>query len=397
GDGRTALRAGVGKYYGSTPLQTKAWSSEQNPWQPATACLGPTIASNPWLGCTANKFTAPPTPFSSATVENFVWPNPVPQIYGFDPKFRTAYSYQWNVSLEREMTKALTVQVAYVGNSGRDQTAIENINFGTFTPAATLSNVQSRRPNQGYGRIFIARSRGESKYNALQTTTTVRLGERLLGRVIYSYQRGSTNCNDDPTGLTGECFANPLNIAGEWGETQRHHDFRAFYTYNLPILNGNNWYSRLLGGWQVSGDVVASSGSPINVIVGSDWNYDGIGGDRPDRAGSIQYPRQDLGNRSWQWLSPSGFQQPGGGTNRNTFGNLPRNAVFGPGFWGANAALLKNFRIESRSAQFRFEAFNVFNHSNLGIPNLNLADPNFGRSFGKSGNRLVQLGLKFYF
>ncbi|MCI0356131.1 MAG: hypothetical protein L0099_14000, partial [Acidobacteria bacterium] len=212
-----------------------------------------------------------------------------------------------------------------------------------------------------------------------------------------SYQRGYTNCDDDPFGLSGNCFANPLNIDAERAETQPHHVSRAFYTYSLPILNGNNWYSRLLGGWQVSGNVSASSGSPRNVIVGFDWNFDGIGGDRPDHAGSIQFPRQDLGNRTWQWVSPSGFTLPGGGTNRNTFGNLRRNAVFAPGFWSADAALLKNFRIESRSAQFRFEAFNVFNHANLGGPNLNFQDPNFGRIFGKFGNRLVQLGLKFYF
>jgi hypothetical protein len=141
GDGKKAVRAGVGKYYGSTPLGVKVWSSEQNPWQPATACLGPTIASNPWLDCTVTKFTAPPTPFTSAFAQNYVWPNPVPNIYGFDPKFRTAYSYQWNVSLERELMKALTVQVAYVGNMGRDLTAIEQINYGEFTPDASLSNV----------------------------------------------------------------------------------------------------------------------------------------------------------------------------------------------------------------------------------------------------------------
>jgi hypothetical protein len=99
-------------------------------------------------------------------------------------------------------------------------------------------------------------------------------------------------------------------------------------------------------------------------------------------------------------VSPSAFALPGGGTNHNVFGNLSRNAVFGPGNWNVDGALLKNFRFggsEARYLQFRFEAYNLLNHPNLQNPNLTFTDPSFGQIFGKTGNRLVQLGLKLYF
>jgi outer membrane receptor protein involved in Fe transport len=407
GDGKTAVRAGIGKYYGSTALQTKDWPSEQNPWQPSAACLGYTIASDPWLGCQANQFTSTPTPFTSSSIQSFAWPGTVPFIYGFDPNYKTAYNYQWNVSVERELMRSLTVQLGYIGNRGRNLTAIQDINYADFSSAANGGNVQARRPNQGFGTINIATSASKSSYNALQAVASVRMTDTLLSRLIYTYQRGYSDCDFDPVNIGGACYANPQNPAGEWGENQLHHVFKFFFTWNIPVLrHSDSWAGRLLGGWQLSGNGAFYSGTPQNVTQGQDWNYDGIFGDRPDAAGSIQYPKADLGAGTWQWVSPSGFAAPGGGTNHNTFGTLSRNAVFGPGRWNVDAGLLKNFHFtksESRYLQFRLEAYNVFNHANLNNPNLTFTDPNFGRIFGKTGsgpgntNRLVQLGLKLYF
>jgi hypothetical protein len=398
GDGRTAVRGGFGKYFGSTALQTKDWPSEQNPWQPSAACLGFTTASNPWLGCQANTFTSAPTPFTSSSVQSFTWPNPVPFIYGFDPNYKTAFNYQWNASVERELTKVLTLQLGYIGNRGRNLTALQNINYADFAASANGGNIQARRPNQGFGDIVIATSGAKSSYNALQAVASIRRSDTLLSRVTYTYQRGYTDCDDDPVNIGGACYANPQNPAGEWGQNQFHHVLKVFATWNIPFLQREDWYGRILGGWQLSGNAAFYSGSPMNVTYGQDWNYDGIGGDRPDLVGDIQYPKTVLANGATQWLSASAFAAPGGGTSHNTFGTLARAAVFGPGNWNVDAALLKNFSLtRAQYVQFRLEAYNLFNHPNLNNPNLTFTDPNFGVINGKTGNRLVQMGLKFYF
>jgi hypothetical protein len=55
---------------------------------------------------------------------------------------------------------------------------------------------------------------------------------------------------------------------------------------------------------------------------------------------------------------------------------------------------------ESKSLQFRFEAFNVFNHAQFFGPQSvdgNISSSTFGRVVSADSARLVQLGAKFLF
>jgi hypothetical protein len=57
------------------------------------------------------------------------------------------------------------------------------------------------------------------------------------------------------------------------------------------------------------------------------------------------------------------------------FGIVGRNAIQGPGIIGFDAEVHKQFRLpykEGHALQFRFEAFNVMNHPNWGMPSLNV-------------------------
>jgi hypothetical protein len=79
-------------------------------------------------------------------------------------------------------------------------------------------------------------------------------------------------------------------------------------------------------------------------------------------------------------------------------GNLSRNAVRGPGAWGTDFSVLKNFPLfEGKTIQFRAEAYNVLNHPNLGNPNLNLRNSDFNRIITRNGNRAMQIGFRFLF
>jgi hypothetical protein len=104
-------------------------------------------------------------------------------------------------------------------------------------------------------------------------------------------------------------------------------------------------------------------------------------------------------------LTPGTFVNPI--TNGNDPGPFPsdmteRNAFRGPGLWNLDAILMKNFRLTERAQlQFRFEAYNVFNHANatviFGFPDNELA---FGSGFVPVrfvGNRNVQLAAKVIF
>ncbi|MFZ0880560.1 MAG: hypothetical protein WA002_13755, partial [Candidatus Acidiferrales bacterium] len=64
-------------------------------------------------------------------------------------------------------------------------------------------------------------------------------------------------------------------------------------------------------------------------------------------------------------------------------------------------ALLKNVRLtESKSLQFRLEAFNIFNHAQFFGPQAvdgNISSGTFGQVVSAAPPRLVQLGAKFVF
>jgi hypothetical protein len=160
------------------------------------------------------------------------------------------------------------------------------------------------------------------------------------------------------------------------------------------------WAGRMLGRWQVSGSTIFNSGQPVNVILGYDANFDGITTshqDRPDQVAPITYTGGSAAEQMQRYFDPTSFKAPVI-TAQNTFGNLPRNALFAPGTWTSSIVLLKSFEMrDGMRAQFRAEAYNLFNHANLDAPVTNMSRGDFAQILTKSGNRTMQMGVLFRF
>ena len=91
---------------------------------------------------------------------------------------------------------------------------------------------------------------------------------------------------------------------------------------------------------------------------------------------------------------PVAFAQPAAGT----FGQQERNLLRNPGYWGWDMGLRKNFPVTERQRlQFRFEVFNILNHPNWNGANTNPTSGAFGQVTSKSGERNLQLALKYIF
>ena len=81
-----------------------------------------------------------------------------------------------------------------------------------------------------------------------------------------------------------------------------------------------------------------------------------------------------------------------------TFGNSGRNTLEGPGRATVDMSLVKNTAIrEGTTVQFRVEAFNLFNHTNFGLPDNFIGSPTFGQILSAGSPRRLQLALKFLF
>jgi hypothetical protein len=124
------------------------------------------------------------------------------------------------------------------------------------------------------------------------------------------------------------------------------------------------------------------SGAPFNVVLSGDpANTSRTGAERPELIGT---PIDDCGSRLVNCIpnASQAFAQPALGT----YGDTPRDMLFGPGLWDLDFALQKDFRIKERANfQFRAQFFNVFNHPNFAPPGA-AAGTSFGGSntFGSS-------------
>jgi len=84
-----------------------------------------------------------------------------------------------------------------------------------------------------------------------------------------------------------------------------------------------------------------------------------------------------------------------------TPGNAKRRFFYGPGLDDYDLALQKSVPLtESKSLQFRFEGFNVFNHAQFYGPssvNGNINSATFGQVVSAAPPRLMQVAMKFVF
>jgi hypothetical protein len=159
--------------------------------------------------------------------------------------------------------------------------------------------------------------------------------------------------------------------------------------YETPRMGSGAW-SAIASGWRLAGIARAASGQWLNITVTGDPARNGQTVQRPDRALANPY-----GDKSWNnYLNPTAFSQPTVGT----FGNLPRNAVEGPGRWSIDASLVRSFALATaRAIELRVEAFNVLNTTQRGIPVTNLNSPTFGRILSASDPRIMQFAVKYTF
>ena len=191
-----------------------------------------------------------------------------------------------------------------------------------------------------------------------------------------------------------------LRPPADWN---RAHNFSVATTYELPFMKANRW----VGGWQVNQSTIIQSGLPFNVTYRDAGLDRDTGPNRPDLVGD---PMAGGGTQDhWFNTTPIGssgsaFARPAKGT----FGNLPRNALTGPGYWRTDASLFKRFSFATGQAiEFRIEAVNVFNHVNLGNPDSEIGVPgnnnsNAGRITstaygGADPQRNFQFALKYVF
>jgi hypothetical protein len=369
------------------------------------------------------------------------------------------YMQQWNLGVQKELPWHFVAAVAYVGSKGTHLTLQDDLNqllpvpssANPYSPGqpitpkilnpngtvkyagdcATLTAGQGGpaitgqaavnlgvacgdspdplRPFLGYSSLTQLENQANSSYHALQATAQRTVGDLTLS-VGYTYSHSI----DDSSDRFDNAFVNSYNVAANRASSNfdQRHAFSLSYVYGLPFFKGSGLKHSLLGGWQISGITVAQTGTPFSVTNGSDFGDsagvgNGVGtGSRPDLVGNAhagltqtEFPDQ----RGPLFYNPGAYAVPTG----LTFGNVGRNTLYMPGRLNFDFGLFKKFMFgETRELDFRWENFNLFNHTQFNSigqsmdttdPAGNVDSSGFLHLDGAHAARRMQFGLRFVF
>jgi Carboxypeptidase regulatory-like domain len=320
-------------------------------------------------------------------------------VLGNMPNRKTPYMLQYLFNVQRELGGSTALEVGYLGSHSY---RLERMFDWNETIPGVTGSVQSRKPYPEFTKVQEVGNVAEAKYNSLAVKLTRRLHQGLSVLGGYTLSKSTDNGSGIRT-LNGDTLfpQDSFCLQCEWALSifDVRHRFVASVLYELPFGAGKPMVTdgvgaMILGGWQVSAIVNASSGFPRNVTVGTDRSNTGGGQDRPNATGQEVELSSD--QRTIQrWFNTAAYSL----NDLGTWGNVGRNTVTGPGIASLDASIIRNFRLPaSKTLQFRFEAFNALNNPIWNDPNTTLTSPLYGTiTTTRKPMRELQIGLKFVF
>jgi hypothetical protein len=372
GDGKTAVRSGLGQFYQRESLQN-GLNLGFNPPFNRTLIGSRTLDSNA-------------EPFPGAFANN----DGVPQ-YGLDTSGRMGYNWQWNLSVQREVVRNTTLEVGYVGSKGDnlllpyDVNQVPAANRLAYIHAGSNSDATAAlRPYGDFGNTTIALldHGGSSIYHSLQTQLVSRFAHGSQFEVSYTFSRSIGNVSliggENGVGASAVSLLENRDIDRGLTATHRAHIFNASLVLALPALEDKPpMMKQVLGDWEVGTIVLASSGRPLTVtngrIPGLVNGVSGTGLTSNQRPNYVS--GQDCrasGGPDEQILNPAAWTLTG--IPFGTFGNSGRGICEGPNFFQVDLAFYKNIKATGHlKVQARFEIFNVFNRANFISVNTSLS------------------------
>jgi len=339
---------------------------------------------------------------------------------------------QYNLNIQRELPGAWILTLGYVGSQGRHLFRSNDLNppINTGTAAVPMlahlvvnangtgTIVPNPRPNPTLSYFTNSMPIANSNYNALQAGLNHRFSHGLQTQVSYTYSK-SLDLTSEADGTEQQVSLgggtpgpeDQYNPNADYGPSifNKKHNLTANAVYDLPF-HGN----KFVEGWELSGILSVTSGFPFSVTTGS-FDVAGVGNpnvyQRVNIVPGCTAKSATLGTKT-KWFNPACFSLPLVGT----FGDQGRNSFTSPGIRDVDFAILKDTKVprvsETFDVQFRAEAFNLFNHTNLGLPVVGLysqgpvvngvltgiVNPSAGTfSSTFTPQRTLQFGLKILF
>jgi len=388
GDGKTSLRGGYGMFYfldrGGVGNQLSN-NPGYNGQFVYTAAAGYRITLTGQVAQNTNNSSAaqtalplPPFGPSAALQANPTGVNLIAQL----PNNQNGSVQEYNLQLQRQLDHATSATIAYVGTKSDHLMTWFNLN-NTILGSAN-SKLYTNRATIQEGCAC-----GTSHYDGLQLSLNRDVSKSLTATVAYTYSHTLDNSNGAfSTGTSGagtRVFINSTgpNLYANYGNSDQdqRNVFVTSALYRLPFGRGQKFahdipvlMDELIGGWQINPLVTIAGGTPI------DFDAGGNPDNRPDFVSYAPAAKHALGgtnnaNNVTYFTATMALPPVNGSQVYTRPGTLSRNRFFGPGYEDLDMSAFKGFHItESVNAEFRAQAFNLFNHPAFNNPDTNIRD-----------------------
>lgn len=480
--GNWSIRGGIGLYYNRTEEELALQSLDNPPFAVTSVGAG-ALGTTPGLINPFASVNPAPVLSSGVAIPSGTAINPYPytppavgtrinpvllaamEPIGLsttteDPRLTAPRTTNYNLTIERQLSRSTILSIGYVGNVGRHEEGAYNLNYaglapgvnrvaadyiapGAKAPTCTSDFLMTtalcpQTPLGGaqvpggtpfnlpvYGFTGIEATEFNSNYNALEVELNRHFSNGLQVLAAYTWSRYFDLTSNFENTASNAPGLNPFDFRSMYAPSANDapQRFVVSYTYTLPFYKLSHRWKRVTDNWNLLGIYTLQHGLPVAV-------YDFGGADSltcdiivtffqcPDRANrtsaalAIGNPRTyTIDGSPNYWFNPAAFAVPAPGTG---MGDAERNPLYGPGTNYTDMAVEKDVHIDdSKYFQLRFETFNTFNHANFAAPvtagspfpyaQEDVSNPTFGRIFGvqllttNGDGRVVQLGAKFYF
>jgi hypothetical protein len=442
GNGKTSIRGGFGLYFNRGEEELNLQDLGIAPFGLNTVGVADaTTATNFYSPSFPNPFQDIASAFSIPNKFPYNAPGPGatnidftqfqigPNLSVIPKNFTTPHTFNYNLTLERELPAQTIMRVSYVGAH-----ASKLITSYTFNPiiqsniavcladptcVAQRANLTVVHP-EFYpldGTVFGSGGQetngGFSNYNSLQFVIDKHMSHGLQFLSAYTYAHSSdVSSSFEDTAFQAAGGVDPYGRFGrDYGDSafDARHRWVLTVDYEIPSLK-HVWAaapSRIFDGWRVNGINALQTGFPINfqdtgsrsLTCAENFTFYACP-DRPDIAAPavILNPKTSvIGVKNHYYFAPTDFARE----TLGTLGNVGRGYLHGPGYWNTDFSLQKDTQItEGKKLQLRFEAYNVLNHTNFANPSGSITSGNFGRISGLrsfTNSRQIQLAAKFIF
>jgi hypothetical protein len=311
-------------------------------------------------------------------VTNPDFPNPIqggtqtvlpPSIIQSDPELQQPYILQSSVGVETAPFHLARLTVNYQYQRGVHLLRGRNLN----APVPFFG-----RPDPSVGNITNVESTGYmSAHRLMVNIGPAKFVNGFFWSMNYLLMK-NTNEADGPFSLP----SNNLDLRLDRGPSSAdfRHLFSAFASRRLPK------------GFGLSAIIQATSALPYNVTTGFDDNGDTIINDRPRGVGR----NSARGKGRWEIGSRFSWGKDFGPEQQQTGGPQVRMVRLGGGDGAAPPSIstgaTKKYRME-----LYLQAFNLLNHTNLGVFNGVETSPYFAQATSAQGPRRLEAGLRFNF